>query len=101
VRELKKKLDAQEMLVVHKPPLKADPDKSGREPADALRAPAMAEELELMRRRLSEARDPKEKRHLVAEIQRRFGNEKAGQMIQEVRLGGEGEAPPPPEKPKP
>jgi hypothetical protein len=101
VRELKKKLDAQEMLIVHKPPLKPDPDKSGRERGGSARVPAMAEELELMRKRLSQARDPGEKRRLLAEIQRRFGNEKAGQMIQEVRQGTDDDALPPSRKGKP
>ena len=100
MRELKKKPDAQEMLIVHKPPLKADPDKSGRDRGDAARVPAAAEELELMRKKLSQAKDPREKRHLLTEIQRRFGNEKAGQMIQEVRQGGD-DAPPPARKGKP
>jgi hypothetical protein len=101
VRELKKKPDAQEMLIVHKPPLKGDPDKSGRERGGSARVPAMAEELEIMRKKLSQARDPREKRHLLAEIQRRFGNEKAGQLIQEVRQGGDEDTPLPSRKGKP
>lgn len=99
MRELKKKPDAQEMLIVHKPPLKADPDKAGRD-RDAARVPAMAEELDLMKRKLSLAKDPREKRQIMAEIQRRFGNDKAGQMIQEARQGGD-DAPPAPRKGKP
>jgi hypothetical protein len=99
VRELKKKPDAQEMLIVHKPPLKADPDKLGRD-RDLARAPAMAEELELMKKKLSLAKDPRDKRQILAEIQRRFGNDKAGQMIQEVRQGGD-DAPPAARKGKP
>jgi hypothetical protein len=100
VRELKKKQDAQEMLIVHKPPLKADPDKAGRERGDPARVPAMTEELELLRKRLSLAKDHREKRQLLAEIQRRFGNDKAGQMIQEARQGEE-DTPPPARKGKP
>ncbi len=101
MRELKKKPDAQEMLVVHKPAQKPDPDKSGREHGDSARLPAMAEELELMRKRLSLAKDSRAKRQLLAEIQRRFGNEKAAQLVQGVRLDADGDGPPPARKAKP
>jgi hypothetical protein len=96
VTDLKRKIDAEEMLVVHKPALKPDPGKSGRERGDAAPIPATAEELELMQKRLAQAKDAREKRRLLAEIQRRFGNEKAGQAIQELRQGGDDDAPPPP-----
>ncbi len=101
MRELKKKPDAQEMLVVHKPAQKPDPDKSGREGGESARLPAKTEELELMRKRLAQAKDSREKRQLLAEIQRRFGNEKAAELIQGVRLDAEGDVPPPARKAKP
>jgi hypothetical protein len=100
MKELKKKPDT-EMLIVHKPPMKADPDKAGREGGDHAQVRAMTEELEVMRKRLAQARDAGEKRRLIAEIQRRFGNEKAAQLVHEARHGGEDDVPPPARKGKP
>ena len=102
MRDMKKKMDAEEMLIVHKPALQPDPDRAGRGPG-AARVPALdSEELALLTRRLAAARDPKEKKGLLGQIQRRFGNEKAAQALHDMREppGDDDMKPRPPAGPK-
>jgi hypothetical protein len=85
MREDKKKHD-DEMLIVHKPGAKADPDKGGRSPSGAPRVPALErQELDLLQKQVKAAKDPAVRRDLVARVQQRFGNEKAIEVVREIR----------------
>ena len=96
MKELRRKAPEDEMLVVHKPGTRPEPDKSGRDRGVIARTPDLDKgDLELMRRKLSLARNAREKRLLLAEIQRKFGNERASHLIHELT------SPTDPEKEKP
>lgn len=85
MREFKKKAD-EEMLIVHKAAMRPDPDRLGRSRTDSSRAPALEQqELELLKARVSLAKDSLEKRNLIAQIQRKFGNEMALEVVREMR----------------
>lgn len=98
MREAKKKTDAGELLATRKPAAKSDPDMAGRD-RGGMRAPALdKEEFDLMKKRLASAKGAGEKRDVLAEIQRRFGNDKAGQVVKEMRLNEDDDMP---SRPKP
>lgn len=80
-----KSLD-EEMLVVHKAPSKADPNKLGR-PRAAMPATVSVdrEQLELLKRRASSATDPAVRRELIGRIQREFGNDQAAELLRELK----------------
>lgn len=87
MREPKKKNEAEVLLAAAKPAGKAEASKAGRDPGGAGKVtPALEnEEFNLMKKRLAAAQGG-EKRGILAEIQRRFGNEKAAQVVKELRL---------------
>ncbi len=87
MREDQKKHD-EEMLVVHKPGAKADPKKAGG-PAPAVMPRAASldkHELELIKKQIGMSKDPGVRRDLVAQIQHKFGNDKATEVVREMRL---------------
>ena len=85
LREEHKKHD-DEMLIVHKPGAKAEPSKAGRAAAEVPRVAALdKQELDLLKQQISMTRDPSVRRELVARIQSKFGNEKATEVVQELR----------------
>jgi len=97
MRELKRKAD-EEMLIVHKQPEQPDPDKSGRARGGPFAAAPGGEELASLGARLRAAADASEKRELLAEIQRRFGNEAAKRVVRDARemsKTDDGSSPPP------
>ena len=100
MRDQRKKPDPEEMLIVHRPALHPDPDKAGRGPA--ANTELEREELGQLTRRLAAERDPEEKQKLMARIQGRFGNEKAAQVVRELReqAGDDDSQPRPPARPK-
>jgi hypothetical protein len=86
MREPRKKSETEEMLVVHKQALKPDPNKAGRHRGEMQRVPGLErEELAILKKRMSRATDPSEKRDLLGQIQRKFGNEKAAEVVRDLR----------------
>lgn len=99
MKEAKKKADTEEMLVTHKPAKAPDPDKDGRNPGGGARARAQEkEEFDMFKKRLGSTAGAAEKREILSEIQRRFGNDKAAQVVKEMRLHEDDDMAP---KPKP
>lgn len=76
----------EEMLIVHKSSTKPDPDKVGR--ARGAAHAQNREELEHLKRRAAKTTDPTLKRELLLRIQREFGNDKAAEVLHELRLPG-------------
>jgi hypothetical protein len=87
----------EEMLIVHKPGPKPDPDKVGG-PAPAAMMPRAAsldaQELDLLRKQLSMTKDPAVRRALVTQVQQKFGNDKATEVVRELRLSTHDDDPP-------
>jgi hypothetical protein len=85
-REDQKKPD-EEMLIVHKPGPKPDPKKVGAAPAALPRAASLdKQELELMKKQLGMTKEPGVRRELLSRIQAKFGNDKATEVVRELRL---------------
>ena len=85
VKELKKKPN-EEMLIVHKSANKPDPNITGRNPADApIGAVLDRQDFETLRKQTALVKDPSERRILIARIQKNFGNEKAMEVVRELR----------------
>lgn len=94
-REDQKRHD-EEMLLVHKPGAAADPKKVGGMARAAAEGPAAAkapraasldkQELDLMKKQIGMTKDPAARRELLGQIQHKFGNEKAGEVVRELRL---------------
>jgi hypothetical protein len=94
MREDQKKHD-EEMLIVHKPGAEPDPKKLGGKSGSggggsAARLPRAAsvdkQELELMKKQLGMTKDPALRRELLAQVQQKFGNDKAIEVVRELRL---------------
>jgi hypothetical protein len=86
MREDHKKHD-EEMLIVHKPGPKADPAKAGRAAAELPRAASLDKhELELIKKQIGMTKDPGVRRELIGRIQSKFGNDKATEVVREMRL---------------
>ena len=83
----RKKTEAEEMLVVHKAAKAAEPDKSGRDRGAGPRRSAALEkeELDVLKKRFAAAKHADDKRSVLAEVQRKFGNEKAASLVKEAR----------------
>lgn len=83
----KKKHD-EEMLVVHKAGPKADPKKvGGPAPAVMPRAASLdKQELALIKKQISMTKDPGVRRDLVGQIQAKFGNDQAMEVVREMRI---------------
>jgi len=85
MKELKKKPN-EEMLIVHKSANKPDPDITGRNPVETPLGGALdRQDFELLKRQITLVKDPSERRVLIARIQKRFGNDKAMEVIRELR----------------
>jgi len=86
MREDHKKHD-DDMLIVHKPGPKADPVKAGRAAAELPRTASVdKQELDLLKKQLGMTKDPGVRRDLVGRIQSKFGNDKATEVVRELRL---------------
>jgi hypothetical protein len=86
MREDKKKHD-EEMLIVHKPGPKADPAMAGRSHAEPPRATSLdKDELALIKKQIGMTKDPGLRRELLGRIQHRFGNDRANEVVREMRL---------------
>src|SRR5436190_7968860 len=84
----------EEMLIVHKPGPAPDPKKvGGPAPAGPMpRAASLdAQELDLLKKQLSMTKDLAVRRALVAQIQDKFGNDKAAEVVRELRLSAHGD----------
>jgi hypothetical protein len=83
-----------EMLIVHKAGPAPDPKKAGG-PAPAGPLPRAAsldtQELDLLKKQLSMTKDLAVRRALVEQIQRKFGNDKATEVVRELRLSAQGD----------
>lgn len=97
---VRKEGEGDEMLVVHKAAKAPAPAKSE---AAARRVPALDQiEFEVSRKRFMAARNAQEKQALLAEVQRKFGNEKAAELVKARRAKREEtNDEPPAAKPKP
>jgi|GEM_PF-2803412 len=85
-REDRKQSD-EELLIVHKPGPKPDPKKVGAVAAPLPRAASLdKQEVELLKKQLSLSKDPAVRRELVSQIQAKFGNDKAADVVRELRL---------------
>lgn len=85
-REDQKKHD-EEMLIVHKAGPKADPKKvPGPAPAPPRAASLDRQELDLLKKQIAMTNDPAVRRDLVAQIQHKFGNDKATKVVREMRI---------------
>jgi hypothetical protein len=89
MREPKKPAD-NEMLIVHKAPPVTDPDKAARDGVTHASAGAH-DDLVLLERRLAEATDAHDKRRLLAQIQHRFGNQRAKEVVRATRIAPGGQ----------
>jgi hypothetical protein len=82
----------EEMLIVHKAGAAADPKKLGGKAAgpEAARLPRAASldkhELELFKKQIGMTKDPGLRRDLLRQIQQKFGNDRALEVVRELRL---------------
>ncbi|MES1164427.1 MAG: hypothetical protein ABUR63_01615 [Verrucomicrobiota bacterium] len=90
-REDQKKHD-EEMLIVHKAGAKPDPKKVGGPVAALPRAPSLdKQELDLIKKQIGVAKDPGLRRDLLSQISTKFGNDKAIEVVRELRLKDPGD----------
>ena len=86
MKELKKKPN-QEMLIVHKSANMPDPSITGRKPVDIPFGGILVDrqDFEMMKKQTTQVKNPSERRVLIVQIQKRFGNDKAMEVIRELR----------------
>ena len=82
MRDREKKKD-DEMLVTHQP--QPDPEQEGRQPTPTIAEQLAGASLEEMTARLKATSRAGERAEILAEIQRRFGNEAAEQAVSGAR----------------